>query len=53
MATKLQEFNKEYEMNISDEPSHSLPFSQFDSYDKMFAWFEKHKTKQKEKTTNR
>ncbi len=53
MATKLQEFNKEYEMIIYDEPSHSLPFSQFDSYDKMFAWFEKHKTKQKEKTTNR
>jgi|JI10StandDraft_1071094.scaffolds.fasta_scaffold386178_1 dipeptidyl aminopeptidase/acylaminoacyl peptidase len=49
MATKLQEFNKEYEMIIYDEPSHSLPFSKFDSYDKMFAWFEKHK----EKTTNR
>lgn len=45
VASKLQEFNKEYEMIIYDEPSHSLPFSQFDSYDKMFAWFEKHKKK--------
>lgn len=53
VASKLQEFGKEYEMIIYDELSHSLPFSQFDSYDKMFAWFEKHKTKQEEKTTNR
>ena len=45
VASKLQEFNKEYEMIIYDEPSHSLPFSQFDSYDKIFAWFEKHKKK--------
>lgn len=53
MATKLQAFNKEYELIIYDEPSHSLPFSQFDSYDKMFAWFEKHKTKSSDKTANR
>jgi dipeptidyl aminopeptidase/acylaminoacyl peptidase len=45
VASKLQEFNKEYELIIYDEPSHSLPFSQFDSYDRMFAWFEKHKKK--------
>lgn len=44
MAAKLQELGKEYEMIIYDEPSHSLPFSQFDSFDKMFLWFEKHKT---------
>lgn len=47
MATKLQEFNKEYSMIIYDEPSHSLPFSQFDSFDQMFAWFDKHKKKNK------
>jgi len=53
MAFKLQEYGKEYSMIIYDEPSHSLPFSQFDSYDQMFKWFGKHKTKQKEKATNR
>lgn len=47
MAAKLQEYNKEYSMIIYDEPSHSLPFSQFDSYEQMFIWFDKHK-----KTTN-
>ena len=45
MANKLQEYNKEYALIIYDEPSHSLPFSQFDSYDQMFAWFDKHKKK--------
>lgn len=43
LATKLQEHNKEYSLIIYNEPSHSLPFSQFDSYDQMFKWFEKHK----------
>jgi dipeptidyl aminopeptidase/acylaminoacyl peptidase len=45
MASKFQELNKEYEMIIYNEPSHSLPFAHFDSYDKMFSWFEKHKNK--------
>ena len=47
MATKLQEKNMQYELIIYDEPSHSLPFSKFDSYDKMFDWFEKHKSNRK------
>ena len=47
MAVKLQEYNKEYAMIIYDEPSHSLPFSQFDSFEQMFAWFDKHKKKNK------
>lgn len=45
MAAKLQEYKKEYALVIYDEPSHSLPFSQFDSYDRMFAWFSGHKKK--------
>ena len=45
IADKLQEFGKEYALIIYDEPSHSLPFSQFDSYEQMFRWFEKHKAK--------
>lgn len=47
MAAKLQEYNKEYALIIYNEPSHSLPFSQFDSFDQMFAWFDKHKKKNK------
>jgi dipeptidyl aminopeptidase/acylaminoacyl peptidase len=43
MAEQLQQLNKDYALIIYDEPSHSLPFSQFDSYDQMFKWFEKHK----------
>lgn len=45
LAAKLQEYKKEYALVIYDEPSHSLPFSQFDSYDRMFRWFDKHKKK--------
>ncbi len=41
MAVKLQEYNKVYEMVIYDEPSHSLPFKYFDSFDRMFRWFQK------------
>ena len=47
MANKLQEYNKEYSMIIYNEPSHSLPFSQFDSFEQMFAWFDNHKKKNK------
>ncbi len=47
MADKLQEFNKEYSLIVYDEPSHSLPFKYFDSYDQMFKWFNKHKIKTK------
>lgn len=45
MINKLQEYNKVYKAIIYDEPSHSLPFSQFDSYDQMFIWFERFKNK--------
>ncbi len=45
LAAQLQFYNKEYSLIIYDEMSHSLPFSQFDSYDRMFEWFEKHKKK--------
>jgi len=43
LTDKLQEYNKEYSLIIYDEPSHSLPFKYFDSYEQMFKWFEKHK----------
>lgn len=43
MADKLQEYNKAYSLIIYDEPSHSLPFRYFDSYDQMFKWFDRHK----------
>jgi len=43
LAEQLQKFGKEYSLIIYDEPSHSLPFKFFDSYDQMFKWFEKHK----------
>jgi dipeptidyl aminopeptidase/acylaminoacyl peptidase len=43
MAARLQEYNKEYSLIIYDEPSHSLPFKYFDSYDQMFNWFNKRK----------
>lgn len=42
MAEQLQLFDKSYQLIIYDEPSHSLPFSQFDSYDQMIRWFNKH-----------
>lgn len=45
LAAQLQLFEKEYEMVIYNEPSHSLPFKYFDSFDRMFAWFEQHKRK--------
>lgn len=45
MAEQFQLFGKSYSLIIYDEPSHSLPFSQFDSFDQMFIWFEKHKKK--------
>jgi dipeptidyl aminopeptidase/acylaminoacyl peptidase len=43
LAEQLQRFGKEYSLIIYDEPSHSLPFKFFYSYDQMFKWFEKHK----------
>jgi dipeptidyl aminopeptidase/acylaminoacyl peptidase len=43
MAEQLQKFEKEYEMVIYNEPSHSLPFSQFDSFDRIINWFNRHK----------
>lgn len=43
LAERLQFFKKEYAMIVYDEPSHSLPFRYFDSYDQMFNWFDKHK----------
>lgn len=43
MAEQLQKYNKEYSLVIYDEPSHSLPFKYFDSYEQMFKWFDKHK----------
>lgn len=45
LAAQLQLFEREYEMVIYNEPSHSLPFKYFDSFDRMFAWFEQHKRK--------
>jgi dipeptidyl aminopeptidase/acylaminoacyl peptidase len=45
LAERLQLFKKEYSLIIYDEPSHSLPFKYFDSYERMFEWFEKHKKK--------
>lgn len=46
MAEQLQLLNKDYSLIIYDEPSHSLPFSQFDSYEQMFLWFNKHKNRE-------
>ena len=43
LAERLQFFKKPYALIVYDEPSHSLPFKYFDSYERMFAWFEKHK----------
>ena len=43
LAERLQFYKKEYSLIIYDEPSHSLPFKYFDSYERMFAWFDKHK----------
>jgi dipeptidyl aminopeptidase/acylaminoacyl peptidase len=43
LAEQLQKFEKEYSLIIYNEPSHSLPFKYFDSYDQMFKWFDKHK----------
>ena len=43
LAAELQKFGKEYSLIIYSEPSHSLPFKYFDSYDRMFEWFDKHK----------
>lgn len=43
LAERLQFFKKPYSLIVYDEPSHSLPFKYFDSYERMFAWFEKHK----------
>jgi dipeptidyl aminopeptidase/acylaminoacyl peptidase len=45
VANKLQEYGKEYSLIVYNEPSHSLPFKYFDSYEQMFRWFDKHKTK--------
>lgn len=47
MANKLQEFGKSYALIVYDEPSHSLPFSQFDSFEQIFRWFDTHKKKNK------
>ncbi len=44
LAEQLQKFGKEYSLIIYNEPSHSLPFKYFDSYEQMFKWFDKHKT---------
>ncbi len=43
LAEKLQFFKKSYSLIVYDEPSHSLPFKYFDSYDQMFGWFDKFK----------
>jgi dipeptidyl aminopeptidase/acylaminoacyl peptidase len=43
LATQLQANNKEYALIVYNEPSHSLPFKYFDSYERMFEWFEAHK----------
>ncbi len=43
MIQQLQKYNKEYSAILYDEPSHSLPFTHFDSFIQMFKWFEKHK----------
>lgn len=43
LANQLQIFKKPYSLIIYDEPGHSLPFRYFDSYERMFEWFEKHK----------
>lgn len=43
MIQQLQKYNKEYSAILYDEPSHSLPFTHFDSFTQMFKWFEKHK----------
>ena len=43
LAEQLQLFGNDYALIIYDEPCHSLPFSQFDSYEQIFKWFEKHK----------
>lgn len=43
IAEKLQQYNKEYEMVIYNEASHSLPFRYFDSFDRICNWFQQHK----------
>jgi len=52
LAEQLQLFGNDYSLIIYDESSHSLPFSQFDSYDQMFKWFETHKKNNDERTIN-
>ena len=44
LAERLQFFKKPYALIVYDEPSHSLPFKYFDSYERIFKWFEKYKT---------
>lgn len=50
MAEKLKETGTVHQLIIYDIPGHSLPFSQFDSFDQMFKWFEKYKTMPKQKS---
>ncbi|MBP6826219.1 MAG: prolyl oligopeptidase family serine peptidase [Saprospiraceae bacterium] len=45
LAERLQFFKKPYSLIVYDAPSHSLPFKYFDSYERMFEWFEKYKRK--------
>lgn len=43
LAQQLQAHGKEYALVVYNEPSHSLPFKYFDSYTRMFEWFDAHK----------
>lgn len=42
LVSKLNTFNKVYKMKIYDKKSHSLPYSKFDSFDEIIAWFKRH-----------
>lgn len=42
MAEELQKANKEYQLKVYNEKSHSLPFQYFDSHEEILDWFKKH-----------
>ncbi|MCX2764981.1 alpha/beta hydrolase family protein [Aquimarina muelleri] len=42
MAGELEKANKEYQLKVYNEKSHSLPFQYFDSHEEISDWFKKH-----------
>ncbi|MDN3205355.1 alpha/beta hydrolase family protein [Algoriphagus sediminis] len=44
LSLKLNELGKPYKLKIYDEKSHGLPYSKFDSFEEIIAWFKSHMT---------